>query len=136
MAAQRDTAWVGIDIGKTHHWACVVDAEGKALLSVKVANDEAEIEALLAKTGSLAMQLIWAVDIIGAPSALLLALLARAGQSVRYASGRVVAAMSAAYAGKARPTPKTPTSLPRPPACAGTYRSSIPVPTSCANSRC
>ena len=63
MAAQRDTAWVGIDIGKTHHWACVVDAEGKALLSVKVANDEAEIEALLAKTGSLAMQLIWAVDI-------------------------------------------------------------------------
>ena len=100
MAAQRDTAWVGIDIGKTHHWACVVDAEGKALLSVKVANDEAEIEALLAKTGSLAMQLIWAVDIIGAPSALLLALLARAGQSVRYASGRVVAAMSAAYAGE------------------------------------
>jgi transposase len=102
VAAQRDTAWVGIDIGKTHHWACVVDAEGKALLSVKVANDEAEIEALLAKTGSLAMQLIWAVDIIGAPSALLLALLARAGQSVRYASGRVVAAMSAAYAGEGK----------------------------------
>jgi transposase len=102
VAAQRDTAWVGIDIGKTHHWACVVDAEGKALLSVKVANDEAEIEALLTKTGSLAMQLIWAVDIIGAPSALLLALLARAGQSVRYASGRVVAAMSAAYAGEGK----------------------------------
>jgi len=80
----------------------VVDAEGKALLSVKVANDEAEIEALLAKTGSLAMQLIWAVDIICAPSALLLALLARAGQSVRYASGRVVAAMSAAYAGEGK----------------------------------
>jgi transposase len=102
VAAQRDTAWVGIDIGKTHHWACVVDAEGNALLSVKVANDEAEIEALLAKTGSLAVQLIWAVDIIGAPSALLLALLARAGQSVRYASGRVVAAMSAAYAGEGK----------------------------------
>lgn len=102
MAAQRDTAWVGIDIGKTHHWACIVDAEGETLLSVKVANDEAEIEALLAKTGPLAMQLIWAVDIIGAPSALLLALLARAGQSVRYASGRVVAAMSAAYAGEGK----------------------------------
>ena len=102
MAAQRDTAWVGIDVGKTHHWACVVDAEGKALLSVKVANDEAEIVALIAKAGSLATQLIWAVDIIGAPSALLLALLARAGQSVRYASGRVVAAMSAAYAGEGK----------------------------------
>jgi transposase len=102
VAAQRDKAWVGIDVGKTHHWACVVDAEGKTLLSVKVANDEAEIMALLANTGSLAVQLIWAVDIIGAPSALLLALLARAGQSVRYSSGRVVAAMSAAYAGEGK----------------------------------
>ena len=45
---------------------------------------------------------VWAVDIIGAPSALLLALLARADQSVRYASGRVVAAMSAAYAGEGK----------------------------------
>jgi transposase len=80
----------------------VVDAEGKPLLSVKVANVEAEIMALLANTGSLAVQLIWAVDIIGAPSALLLALLARAGQSVRYSSGRVVAAMSAAYAGEGK----------------------------------
>jgi transposase len=71
-------------------------------LSVKVANDEAEIMALLAKMGSLAVQLICAVDIIGAPSALLLALLARAGQSVCYASGRVVAAMSAAYAGEGK----------------------------------
>ena len=45
---------------------------------------------------------MWAVDIIGTPSALLLALLARAGQAVRYASGRVVAAMSAAYAGEGK----------------------------------
>ena len=87
MGTQRDKAWVGIDVGKTHHWACVVDAEGKILSSVKVANDEAQIMALLTNTGSLAAQLIWAVDIIGTPSALLLALLARAGQSVRYASG-------------------------------------------------
>ena len=43
MAAERDNAWVGIDVGKTHHWVCVVDADGKTLLSVKVANDEAEI---------------------------------------------------------------------------------------------
>ncbi len=102
VGAQLDKAWVGVDVGKTHHWVCVVDAEGKTLLSAKVANDEAEIVALLASTGSLAGQLIWAVDIIGAPSALLLALLARAGQSVRYASGRVVAAMSAAYAGEGK----------------------------------
>jgi transposase len=95
-------AWVGIDVGKTQHWACVVDTDGKRLLSVKIANDEAEIVALLASAGSLARELTWAVDIVGAPSALLLALLARAGQSVRYASGRVVAAMAAAYVGEGK----------------------------------
>ena len=109
MAAQPDMAWVGIDVGKAHHWACVVDAGGKILLSVRIANDEAEIVAFLAKAGSLANMLVWAVDIVGVPSALLLALLARAGHTVRYASGRVVAAMSAGYVGEARPTPRTPT---------------------------
>jgi hypothetical protein len=80
----------------------VVDADGTPLLSVKIANDEAEIVAFLTTAGALATQLRWAVDIIGAPSALLLAFLARAGQSVRYASGRVVAAMSAAYVGEGK----------------------------------
>lgn len=95
-------AWVGIDVGKAHHWACVVDADGKILLSAKIGNDEAEIAAFLVNARSLADKLVWAVDIIGAPSALLLALLARADQLVRYASGRMVAAMSAAYAGEGK----------------------------------
>src|SRR4051794_9782157 len=80
----------------------MVDAEGKTVSSIKVANDEADIVALIAEASSQATQLVWAVDIIGAPSALLLTLLARADQSVRYASGRVVAAMSAAYAGEGK----------------------------------
>jgi transposase len=95
-------AWVGIDVGKVHHWACMVDADGKILLSAKIGNDEAEIAAFLVNARSLADKLVWAVDIIGAPSALLLALLARADQLVRYASGRMVAAMSAAYAGEGK----------------------------------
>lgn len=102
MTAHRDIAWVGIDVGKTHHWACMVDAEGKRVSSIKVANDEAAIVALITDAGSQATQLVWAIDIIGAPSALLLALLARADESVRYASGRVVAAMSGAYAGEGK----------------------------------
>lgn len=102
MTVVQEKAWVGVDIGKTHHWVCVVDAEGKALLSVKVANDEAEIITVIDTVGDLAEQLVWAVDIIGAPSALILALLAQAGQSVQYASGRVVAAMSSAYAGEGK----------------------------------
>jgi hypothetical protein len=38
VEAIRDTAWVGVDIGKTHHWVCAVDVDGERLLSVKVAN--------------------------------------------------------------------------------------------------
>jgi transposase len=102
VAAVRDKAWVGIDVGKTHHWVCAVDVDGKTLLSTKIANDEAEIVSVITAVAALAQQLVWAVDIIGAPSALLLALLARAGQGARYASGRVVAAMSAAYAGEGK----------------------------------
>jgi transposase len=102
VAPLRERSWIGVDIGKTHHWVCALDANGQTLLSVKVANEEAEILALIASVGELAEEAIWAVDIIGAPSALLLALLIEAGQSVHYASGRVVAAMSAAYTGEGK----------------------------------
>jgi transposase len=97
-----EKAWVGVDVGKTHHWVCVLDTEGKKVLSVKTANDQNELAAVIAKVNNLAGESVWAVDIVGAPSALLLALLDQAGQSVRYASGRVVAAMSAAYAGEGK----------------------------------
>jgi len=36
-------AWVGTDVGKTHHRALVVDAAGRTPLSVKIVTDEAEI---------------------------------------------------------------------------------------------
>ena len=57
---------------------------------------------MIATMRGVAEQLVWAVDIIGAPSALILALLAQAEQSVRYASGRVVAVMSSAYVGEGK----------------------------------
>jgi transposase len=102
VVAPQATAWVGVDIGKGHHWVCALGADGKRLLSVKVANDEAEILEVIATVGALAEQATWAVDIIGAPSALMLALLVQAGQSLRYVPGRVVAAMSSAYAGEGK----------------------------------
>jgi hypothetical protein len=58
VTSQRDIAWVGIDVGKTHHWACMVDAKGKTVSSIKVANDEADIMALIADAGSQATQLV------------------------------------------------------------------------------
>jgi len=72
------------------------------VVSVKVANVEADLMAALATVTDLADQVVWAVDIVGAPSALILALLARAGSPVFYASGRVVNTMSAAYTGEGK----------------------------------
>lgn len=102
MASGQEGAWVGVDVGKTHHWVCAVDQSGKKLLSRKVLNDEADIIEVISAVSELAAQQVWAVDILGTPSALLLALLAQARQDVRYASGRIVAAMSAAYAGEGK----------------------------------
>jgi Ethanolamine utilization protein EutJ (predicted chaperonin) len=36
----RAKAWVGVDAGKRHHWAVVLDPDGAVLLSRRVANDE------------------------------------------------------------------------------------------------
>ena len=38
-----DKAWAGLDAGKEFHWAHVLDASGRELLSRKVENDEADI---------------------------------------------------------------------------------------------
>ena len=38
-----DKAWAGLDVGKEFHWAHVLDASGRELLSRKVENDEADI---------------------------------------------------------------------------------------------
>lgn len=102
MTAVRSRAWIGVDIGKTHHWVCAVDETGKKLLSLKVLNDEAQIIEVITSITDLADGRVWAIDILGTPSALLVALLVNAGEQVRYASGRVVAAMSTAYAGEGK----------------------------------
>jgi transposase len=106
VPAAVERAWAGVDVGKRHHWVCVVGPDGRQLLSVKVANDQAGIETVVGSVTGLAGKITWAVDIIGAPSALLLAVLAQASQHVRYASGRLVAAMSGAYAGEGKTDPK------------------------------
>jgi len=41
--------WAGIDVGKAHHWVCVVDKQGRVVLSRKVANDESELAAVVAE---------------------------------------------------------------------------------------
>ncbi|GAA1266412.1 hypothetical protein GCM10009646_62530 [Streptomyces aureus] len=40
--------WAGIDSGKGHHHRLAVDADGRTLLSRRVANDEPELVKLIA----------------------------------------------------------------------------------------
>ncbi|MFE1988138.1 IS110 family RNA-guided transposase [Streptomyces mirabilis] len=102
MTEQRAHIWVGIDVGKAHHWAAAVDDTGSTLWSKKIDNDQSAILIALGEILDLAAEVRWAVDITGTSSALLLALLAAHGQQAVYVPGRTVNRMAAAYRGEAK----------------------------------
>jgi transposase len=91
--------WAGVDVGKEHHWVCVVDENGVVVLSRKVINDEQAIRELVAEIEGLAEQVSWAVDLTTVYAALLLTVLADAGKPVRYLAGRAVWQASVTYRG-------------------------------------
>lgn len=102
MSERRARVWAGIDAGKGHHWAAVVDETGATLWSKKIDNDGSEILTALGEILDLADEVQWAVDISGTSSALLPALLAAHGQRAVYVPGRTVNRMSGAYRGEAK----------------------------------
>jgi transposase len=79
--------WAGIDVGKEFHWAHLLDASGRKLLSRKVENDEADILRLIEEAVSFAEEIVWALDQPGGGAALLLALLWERNQRVLYVPG-------------------------------------------------
>ena len=97
-----DKAWAGVDAGKEFHWAHVLDASGRELLSRKVENDEADIARLIDEALSLAEEVLWAVDQPGGSAALLLALLWERDQKVLYVSGLTVDRARGAYRGESK----------------------------------
>ncbi|MGW3681677.1 IS110 family transposase [Streptomyces prasinus] len=94
--------WCGIDAGKGHHWAAVVDEAGATLWSKKKDNDESALLTALGEILDLADEGHWAVDISGTSSAPLPALLAAHGQRAVHVPGRTVNRMSDAYRGEAK----------------------------------
>jgi len=55
--------WAGVDVGKEHHWVCVVDDTGAVVLSRKLVNDEQPICELVAEIDQLADEVSWTVDL-------------------------------------------------------------------------
>jgi Transposase len=47
-----EVAWVGVDVGKAHHWVVVEDSQGRVVLSRRVANDQQEIAGWLPRSPS------------------------------------------------------------------------------------
>jgi transposase len=96
--------WAGVDAGKFEHHCVVVDADGKRVLSRRVANDEATLAELVSTVTALADggELTWAIDLAGGGGALLIALLLAASQRLLYIPGRSVYYASGAYRGDAK----------------------------------
>lgn len=82
--------WAGVDVGKEHHWVCVIDDAGQVLVSRKVVNDEHTIRRLAAEVDELAQTVSWTVDLSNVYAALVLTVLADTGKAVRYLAGRQV----------------------------------------------
>ena len=91
--------WAGVDVGREHHWVCVVDSAGKVMLSRKLVNDEQSIRELIAEIDKLGPQVCWTVDLTMTYATLLLTVLADVGKSVRYLAGRAVWQASTVYRG-------------------------------------
>jgi transposase len=94
--------WAGVDVGKGHHWVCLIAEDGTTLWSNKVINDETTILEAIGEVCSRAEQVTWAVDVTGTMSGLLLALLAAHDQKVKYVPGRVANKMADTYRGEAK----------------------------------
>jgi transposase len=102
----RETAlqqvWAGVDIGKAHHHAVVIDSEGRRLLSRRVANEEAALLELIAEVSASAEAVTWAIDMRTGGAALLVTVLLAQGQKVFYISGHMVNRASGGYRGEGK----------------------------------
>ena len=95
------TVWIGLDIGKTEHFADVLDEAGSPLFARAVANDEAAIEALIARAESLGSPAL-VVDQPGSLARLVLAVAARRGVPVAYVPGLVMRRAADLYPGESK----------------------------------
>lgn len=92
-----DRVWVGVDVGKEHHWVVVIDDQGQVRRSSRVANNEPALQALVAEVVALDSRPVWAVDLTTVEAALLLTLLWASEHEVRYLPGKALNRAAAGY---------------------------------------
>ena len=98
------TVWIGFDIGKTEHFADVLDEAGSPLFAVAVANDEAAIEALIARAESFGSRLWSSTSPARWPGSCSVSP-ARRGVPVAYVPGLVMRRAADLYPGESKTDP-------------------------------
>lgn len=89
MQQPMKCGWAGVDVGKGHHRVCLIDEAGTIVWSAKMVNDEGAILEAISAVLARAEVVVWAVDVTGTMSGLLLALLAGlAGRCPELIAGR------------------------------------------------
>ena len=93
--------YVGFDVGKDAHWACMLDGEGEVLLSRRVEATEEALEAFCSDIAELGVtdERVVGIDLTGGAASLLEAVLLGRGEKVRYVPGTAVNKAREAYAG-------------------------------------
>lgn len=95
---------VGVDIGKTSHYAVAVDAAGQTIYQTSVANDETALRGLVEWAKQ--RQAVVIVDQPGGLAALLLKLCWQAEVRIGYLHGLAMARAREFYAGESKTDPK------------------------------
>ena len=98
--------WVGFDVAKTFHWVCVVDEEGKEVLSRRVEATEEDLEAVCSELAQLGGERTIGIDLLGGPATLLEVVLLGHGERVLHVPGIAVNRARDAYRGEAKSDPR------------------------------
>ena len=93
--------WVGLDVGKSGHFADVLDSDGERLFARAVANDQADLEALLDRAALHGTPGL-VIDQPGSIAQLALAVAARRGVPVAHVPGLVMRRAADLYPGEAK----------------------------------
>ena len=97
-----EQGWIGIDAGKGHHHAVLIDRDGQRLLSRRVINDQADLVALIDTVQDRVVDPAWAIDLAGGSASLVITLLLQNGQRVVYLPGIAVNRATAGYRGEGK----------------------------------